>query len=71
MARLYAEGREPEGLVGGGQNLTRVRLEREHGERRPEIPGDAPALLDDGTVTQVNAIEIADGDHRAPRIRGR
>ena len=71
MTRLYAKGCEPEGLFRRGENLARVRLEREHGERRPESPGDAPAFLDNGAVTQMDAIEVADGDHRAPRIRGR
>ena len=68
---LDAEGCEPEGLVGRRQHLARVRLEGEHGERRPEGAGDALAFFDDGAVAQVDAVEVADGDHRAPRVCGR
>ena len=53
------------------QHLARVRLEGEHGKRRAEAAGDARALLDDRTVAQMDPVEIADGDDRALRVRGR
>ena len=71
MAGLDPERREPEGLLRGGEHLARVGLEGEHGERRAEGARDAPAFLDDRAMAQMDAIEIADGDHRAPRVCGR
>ena len=71
MAGLGPKGCESEGLLGGGENLARVGLEGEHGERRAEGARNALTLLDDRAMTQVDAIEIADGDHRAPRVCGR
>ena len=43
MAGLDPKRREPEGLFRGRQYLAGVRLEGEHGERRAEGAGDAPA----------------------------
>ena len=70
MTGLDPEGREPEGLVRSGEHLARVWFEGEHGEWRLKSAGDAPAFLDNGAVTQMDAVEITDGDHRAPRICG-
>ena len=71
MTCLDPERREPEGLIGSRKHLARVRLEGEHGERCPEGAGDSPAFLHDSAVAQMDAVEIADGDHRAPRVCGR
>ena len=71
VAGLEAEGREPEGFVRGGQHLARMRLEGEHGKRRAEGARDARAFLDHRAVAEVDPVEIADGDDRAARVRGR
>ena len=68
MTCLDPERREPEGLIGSRKHLARVRLEGEHGERCPEGAGNSPAFLHDSAVAQMDTVEIADGDHRAPRV---
>ena len=71
MPGLDPKRREPEGLLRRREHLARVRLEGEHGERRAEGAGNAPAFLDHRAMAQMDAVEIADGDHRAPRVCGR
>ena len=62
--RLDPEGREPEGRRVGREEAARVRLEGQDGSGRAQDLGQAAGLGDHLLVATVDAVEIADGDHR-------
>ena len=61
--RLDPERREPGRRLVGGQDLARVRLEGDHPERRAERPRLLARAGDQGAMTPMHAIEVADRDH--------
>ena len=52
----------------GLEDGTRVRLERQHAPGQSRRGGNGPGFADDGLVSPVHTVEIADGNHRTPML---
>ena len=64
---------EPVDDLPPGEEIGRMGLERQHGAGLAEPVGQRPRPRQHALMAPVNAVEIADGHHRAlePRRRGR
>ncbi len=65
--RLARERREAGRRAFGIEQLARVRLEGDHTERCRALPGERACPPDHLPVTEMHAVEIADGDGRTAR----
>jgi hypothetical protein len=69
--QLLLQGRDRLRAVGGVEDASGMRLEREEGRLRAVSLGGGDSAADDIDVTEMNAVEAADSDGRGPdRARG-
>jgi hypothetical protein len=68
--QLQGQGRQPEVRPLGLKKLARMRLEHDGAGRNAEFDPLRPRRLEQRPVAPVDAVEVADGQHRAARCAG-